>query len=355
MASLKKTIQRIGPLDREAMKAAQGRQDRLTKPPGALGRLEELSVRLAGITGVVTPRLEHKAIVVMAADHGVVAEGVSLYPQDVTPQMVANFLGGGAAINALARQAGARVVVVDMGIAAEIEPHPHLISRKTALGTRDLVRGPAMTREEAIAAVEAGIDVLRLEVEKGLDIVGTGDMGIGNTTASSAITAAITGEAVAGVTGRGTGLGDVQLDHKVRSIEEALRVNRPDSSDGLDVVAKVGGFEIAGLAGLIIGAAAHRIPIVIDGFISGAAALVATTLAPNARDYLIAAHVSTERGHPVLLRHLGLQPLLSLDMRLGEGTGAALAMFIIEAAVTVLAEMATFDEAGVSGAERSAE
>lgn len=355
MASLETTMQLIGTLDHEAMKAAQGRQDRLTKPPGALGRLEELSVKLAGITGVVTPRLEHKAIVVMAADHGVVAEGVSLYPQDVTPQMVANFLSGGAAISVLARQAGARVVVVDMGVAAEIEPHPHLISRKTALGTRDLVQGPAMTREEAIAAVEAGIDVLQLEVEKGLDIVGTGDMGIGNTTASSAITAAITGEAVAGVTGRGTGLGDAQLDHKVRSIEEALRVNQPDSSDGLDVVSKVGGFEIAGLAGLIIGAAAHRIPIVIDGFISGAAALIATTLAPNARDYLIAAHVSAERGHPVLLRHLGLQPLLSLDMRLGEGTGAALAMFIIEAAVKVLAEMTTFDEAGVSGAERSAE
>ncbi len=354
MASLEKAIHGIGPLNEKAMRAARERQDSLTKPRGSLGRLEELSIRVAGIRGEIVPRLHHKAIVVMAADHGVVAEGVSLYPQEVTAQMVQNFLCGAAGINVLARQVGARVVVVDMGIAGELEPHSNLVSKKVALGTRNMMRGSAMSREEAINAIEAGLEIVAREFEKGLDIIGTGDMGIGNTTPSSAITAAITGEPVAGVTGRGTGIGDKQLTRKVKVIEEALKVNQLDTRDGLDVLAKVGGFEIGGLVGVMIGAAAHRIPIVIDGFISGAAALIATKMAPNLGDFLIAAHVSAERGHRVALKHLGLKPLLDLRMRLGEGTGAALAIFIIEAAVKTLAEMATFAEAGVSEAEKRA-
>lgn len=355
MVSLQKVIQGIGSLNEKAMRAARERQDSLTKPQGSLGRLEELSVRVAGIRGEIVPRLDHKAIVVMAADHGVVTEGVCLYPQDVTAQMVRNILRGGAGINVLARQVDARVVVVDIGVAGELEPHPELISKKVALGTRNMMLGPAMSREEAINAIEAGLDIVEREVEKGLDIIGTGDMGIGNTTSSSAITAAITGATVAEVTGRGTGIGNKQLAHKVRVIEEALKLNRPDPGDGLDVLAKVGGFEIGGLVGVMLGTAAHRIPIVIDGFISGAAALIATGMAPNLGDFIIAAHVSAERGHRIALKHMGLKPVLDLRMRLGEGSGAALAIFIIEAAIKTLAEMATFSEAGVSEAQRKAE
>ena len=351
MAHLTQAIEGIGPLDEKAMKAARWRQDSLTKPRGSLGRLEELSVRVAGIRGEAMPYLEHKAIVVMAADHGVVAQGVSLYPQEVTAQMVRNFLAGGAAINVLARGIGARLIVVDMGVAADLEPHPDLMSRKVACGTRDMTLGPAMSRDEALRAIETGIEIVEGELGKGLDIVGSGDMGIGNTTASSAITAAICGVAVAKVTGRGTGIGDRQLVHKMRAIERALELNRPNAEDGLDVLAKVGGFEIGGLVGVMLGAAAHRIPIVLDGFVAGAAALIATRMAPGLRDFLIAGHVSAERGHQVALKHLGLKPLLKLGMRLGEGTGAALAIFLIEAAVKALADMATFTDAGVSQAD----
>ncbi len=355
MGSIEGMIQWIGSLDQRAAKAARERQDSLTKPRGSLGRLEELAIKVAGIRGEAMPKLEHKAIVTMAADHGVVAEGVSLYPQEVTPQMVRNFLHGGAGIDVLARHVGARVVVVDMGVAAVLEPHPKLLSKKVALGTRNMRRGPAMTREEALTAIEAGIEVVEKEVERGLDIVGTGDMGIGNTTAASAITVAITGGTVAKITGRGTGIGDRQLAHKVMVIEEALKLNQPDAEDGLDVLSKVGGFEIGGLAGVMLAAAAHRIPVVIDGFVSGAAALIATAMAPQLRNFLIAAHLSAERGHRAVLKHLGLKPILDLQMRLGEGTGAALAIFVVEAAVKTLTEMATFAEAGVSHAERGAE
>ena len=355
MASLEKVVHGIGPLNEKAMRSARQRQDRLTKPRGSLGSLEELSIKVAGIKGEIAPRLHHKAIIVMAADHGVVSEGVSLYPQEVTAQMVHNFLCGGAGINVLARHIDARILVVDMGIAGELEPHPELISKKVALGTRNMMLGPAMSVEEAISAIEAGLNIVEHEVEKGLDIIGTGDMGIGNTTASSAITAAITAASVADVTGRGAGVGNKQLAHKVRVIEEALRLNQPGPADGLDVLAKVGGFEIGGLVGVMLGAAAHRIPVVIDGFISGAAALIATRIASNLRDFLIAAHVSAERGHRVALKHLGLKPVLDLHMRLGEGSGAALAIFIIDAAVKILAEMSTFNEAGVTEAQRKAE
>ncbi len=287
----------------------------------------------------------------MAGDHGVVVEKVGTWPQEVTAQMVYNFLRGGAGINVLARHAGARVVVVNIGVATELEPHPQLLSRKIASGTKNIALGPAMSREQTIKALETGIEIVTFEAGKGLDIVGTGDMGIGNTTPSSAICAVMTKRPSAEGTGRGTGITDEQLAHKIEVIKRAVEVNRPDPSDPIDVLAKVGGFEIAGLAGVMLGAAAHRIPVVIDGFISGAAALIATALSPELKDYLIAAHVSAETGHRLLLKHLGLEPLLDLGMRLGEGTGAALGIFLAEAATRILGEMATFSEASVS--ERS--
>jgi len=349
---LSNTIEMITPVDRMAMNSARARQDTLTKPQGSLGRLEELSIKLAGIQGKPIPQIRHKAVITMAGDHGVVAEGVGNWPQEVTAQMIYNFLRGGAGINVLARQVGARVVVVDMGVAADLEPHPQLISRKIARGTQNMFLRPAMTPQQAVTAIETGIEVVGGEVAKGFDIVGTGDMGIGNTTASSAICAAMTGEPAAEVTGRGTGISDEQLAHKIEVVKRALAVNRPDPKQPLDVLAKVGGFEIGGLVGVMLAAAAYRIPVVIDGFISGAAALIATALAPRLRDFLIAAHVSAEPGHKVLLRHLRLTPLLDLGMRLGEGTGAVLGIFLAEAAARILAEMSTFAEAGVSEREK---
>ena len=345
---LSKIIGMIKPLDREAMAKAEARQNLLTKPQGSLGRLEELSIQLAGIQGRPVPQIRHKTIITMAADHGVVAEGVGNWPQEVTAQMVYNFLGGGAGINVIARQVGARIIVVDMGVATELGANPRLLSRKVALGTRNMALGSAMTGEQAVKAIETGIEVVAAEVAKGLDIVGTGDMGIGNTTASSAICAVMMGKPVAEVTGRGTGIADKQLAHKIEVIDRALAVNRPNSDQPLDVLAKVGGFEIGGLAGVMLAAAAHRIPVVIDGFISGAAALIATALSPELKDFLIAAHVSAETGHHLLLKYLGLKPLLDLGMRLGEGTGAALGIFLAETAARVLGEMSTFAEAGVS-------
>jgi len=333
------------------MAVARQRQDSLTKPHGSLGKLEELSIQIAGIKGETIPRLEHKAIITMAADHGVVAEGVSLYPQEVTRQMVLNFLHGGAAINVLANHIDARVIVVDMGVIGGFQPLPGLLCKMIDFGTRNMAKGPAMTRQQAIDALEAGIEVVEAEVEKGLDIIGTGDMGLGNTTASSAIFAAISSEPVEKITGRGTGIDNKQLAHKIKVIERALSINKPNPGDPIDVLARVGGFEIGSLAGVILAGAAQRIPVVIDGFISGAAALIATGLSPQAKDYLIAAHVSSEAGHGLLLDFLGLKPLLDLNMRLGEGTGAALGIFLAEAAVRLLSQMATFAEAGVSEAE----
>ena len=345
---LHRTIEAIRLLDKEAMNKARLRQDQLTKPRGSLGKLEELSIKLAGITGKETPRIEHKAIVTMVGDHGVIAEGVSAYPQEVTGQMVYNFLRGGAGISVLARHVGARVVIVDMGVAVNLEPHPSLVSKKVASGTRNMAKEPAMSGEQALRAIEAGIEVINEEVAKGLDIVGVGDMGIGNTTSSSAICAVITGEPVSGVTGKGTGIGDEQLAAKVKIIETALALNKPDAKDAIDILSKVGGFEIGGIVGVILGAAARRLPVVIDGFIAGAAALIAVKLCPKVRDYLIAAHVSVETGHRAMLNYLGLEPVLDLGMRLGEGTGAALAISIVEAAAKVLTEMTTFADAGVS-------
>ncbi|HEX9798415.1 MAG TPA: nicotinate-nucleotide--dimethylbenzimidazole phosphoribosyltransferase [Anaerolineales bacterium] len=338
----------IQALDQQAMESARQRQLQLTKPPGSLGRLEALSIQLAGITGQAQPRVDSKAIVVMAGDHGVTAEGVSAYPAEVTPQMVLNFLHGGAAINVLARQVGARVVIVDMGVAAPLDPHDDLLDRKVALGTANMAQGPAMTIEQAEMALAVGRDLAAQLAAEGVQLLGTGEMGIGNTTPSSALTAVLTGAPVADVVGRGTGVDDDGLARKVEIVERALQVNRPAADEPLAALAKVGGFEIAGLAGLILGAAQARVPVVIDGFITGAAALVAARLAPAAVDYMIASHQSVEIGHRVILENLGLVPLFKLDLRLGEGTGAALAMHTIEAAARVLREMATFESAGVS-------
>jgi nicotinate-nucleotide--dimethylbenzimidazole phosphoribosyltransferase len=348
MARLLETIDKIKPLDKRAMAEAQTRQDQLTKPQGSLGRLEEFSIQLAGIQGKPIPQIRHKAIITMAGDHGVVAEGVSAYPQEVTTQMVYNFLSGGAGINVIARQVGARIIVVDMGVASELTANPQLLPRKVAPGTQNMSLGPAMTNEQAIKAIETGIEIVATEAAKGLDIVGSGDMGIGNTTPSSAICTVMTGRPLVEVTGRGTGINDEQWLHKVEVIERALAANHPDSEQPLGVLAKVGGFEIGGLVGVMLAAAAHRIPVVIDGFISGAAALLAVALSPGLKDFLIAAHVSVEPGHRLLLKYLGLKPLLDLGMRLGEGTGAALGISLSETAARILAEMSTFAEAEVS-------
>ncbi len=343
------TAARVPDPDAAAAAAARERQAMLTKPAGSLGRLEDLSVRIAGTTGTARPRLPRKAVVVMAADHGVTREGVSAYPADVTPQMVANFLRGGAAINALAGVAGARVVVVDMGVAAPLPPRPGLVSRRVADGTANMAAGPAMTREQAAEAVAAGIGIADQLADEGVTAIAVGDMGIGNTAASSALTAAIAGADVRSVTGRGTGVDDDGLERKIAAIERALAVNRPDPADGLGCLAAVGGLEIGGLAGVIIGASARRLPVILDGFVAGAAAMVAASICPAVRPHLIAAHCSAEQGHRTALAWLGLDPLLDLGLRLGEGTGAALAMPLIDAALAALDEMATFEEAAVSG------
>ncbi len=347
-----KTIRLIKPLDKEAMAKARARQDALTKPRGSLGELEALAIKLAGIQGKAIPEIRHKAIITMAADHGVVSEGVSLYPKEVTAQMVANFLRGGAAINVIARSIDARVIVVDIGVASKLAPHSGLISHKIAYGTQNMALGPAMSYEQAIKALETGLEIVKSEKAKGLDIVGTGDMGIGNTTASSAICAVMMEKPVALVTGHGTGVQGKQLAHKIEIIEKALAANRPNADDPIDVLAKVGGFEIGGLAGVMLGAARYRIPVVIYGFISGAAALIATVLAPELKNHLIAAHLSAEPGHRMTLRHLGLKPLFDLKMRLGEGTGAALGIMLAQISARLLGEMATFSEAGVSEREK---
>jgi nicotinate-nucleotide--dimethylbenzimidazole phosphoribosyltransferase len=341
----------IPSIDLAAESEARARQGMLTKPAGSLGQLEDLSVQLAAITGRLQPPLARKAVIVMAGDHGIAHEGVSAYPAEVTPQMVLNFLHGGAAINVLARQANARVIVVDVGVNAEFDPLPGLKRCKVARGTQNMSRGPALTRAQAEDAIAVGLNIVEQEFAQGLDVIATGDMGIGNTTPAAAICAVLTGLPVAQVTGRGTGIDDAGLQHKVLLIERALEVNRPDRSDPLDVLSKVGGLEIAGLAGVIIGGAAHRLPVVIDGFISGAAALLAAALVPEVKPYLIAAHQSVEIGHHVMLKQLGLRPLLNLNLRLGEGTGAALAFHLLDAAVRILNEMATFAEAGVSDKE----
>lgn len=351
MPTLASTLSLIGPPDAGARERAQRRLDDLTKPRGSLGRLEEIVVRLAGITHQPVPTVTRKHIVVMAADHGVAAEGVSAYPQEVTAQMVANFAAGGAGINVLGRWSGATVHIVDMGVAV---PSPELVKagkvldRRVGPGTKNFAREPAMTREQALQAVEAGIGVAEGIVAKGCDAFAIGDMGIGNTTSASAIAAALTGNRPAEVTGYGTGISDAALNEKCRVIAGALSLHKPNPSDALDVLRCVGGFEIAGLAGVCLGAAAARLPVLLDGFIATAGAAIAAGLSPRAVDCMIAAHASPERGHRILLERLGQRPLLDLQMRLGEGTGAALGLALCEAACRCQAEMATFAGAGVS-------
>jgi nicotinate-nucleotide--dimethylbenzimidazole phosphoribosyltransferase len=349
---LETTCASIPPADEAAAAAVQRRLDHKTKPRLSLGRLEEVACALAAIQGTDRPRASGKAIVVMAGDHGVAEEGVSAYPQEVTAQMVANFAAGGAAINVLARHAGARVVVVDMGVKAPIPGLAGVRDLSVGPGTRNLARGPAMRIDEVVRALEAGIGVASELADEGVRVIGIGEMGIGNTTAASALTAVFTGLSPAEVTGRGTGIDDATHARKVEVVTRALAVNGPDDADPLGVLAALGGFEIAGLAGVVLGAAARRVAVVMDGFIASAAALSAVRLAPRAAGALLASHRSVEAGHRAVLQALGRRPLLDLDLRLGEGTGAALALHLVEAAVRILDEMATFEAAGVTDAGR---
>jgi len=345
---LNEALSKVKPVNPQWYEVAQKRLDNLTKPLGSLGRLEEFARRLVAIFEDTMPSINKKAVFTFAGDHGVTEEGVSAYPKEVTPQMVFNFLRGGAGINVLARHAGADVIVIDIGVDYDFKDIEGLIHKKVLRGTRNFTKGPAMTREEAIRCIEVGIEIANAYVRKGYRLFATGEMGIGNTTPSSAITAVLTGRPVEEVTGRGTGIGDTALKRKIDAIKRGIEVNRPDPSDPIDVLQKVGGAEIGGIAGLIIGAASNKIPIVVDGFISGAGALIAYKLKPETKDYMFAAHNSQEIGHKVLLETMGLRPILDLDLRLGEGTGAALAMLMIEAGLKIYKEMATFEEAGVS-------
>ena len=353
MNTLQDVLNSIKPLDQKLQDKAQRRLDNLTKPIGSLGRLEELARRYVTITRNEYPKINKKVIYTFAGDHGVTQEGVSAYPKEVTYQMVFNFLRGGAGINVLARHAGAEVRVVDMGVDYVFEDADGLIKKKVSMGTQNMASVPAMSTEECIRALTVGIELAYAAHKEGVDILGTGDMGIGNTTPSSAITAVLTGKPVDQVTGRGTGINDDAYRNKIRVIEQSIAINRPNPKDPLDVLAKVGGFEIAGIAGLIIGAAACRIPVVIDGFISSAAALAAVSLNEEISQFLFASHMSVEKGHQAILQRIGLNPLLDLNLRLGEGTGACLAISLIEAGVKILTEMATFGEAGVSEGEKA--
>lgn len=352
MDKIIKTIKQITELDYRLMEKAQGRLDSLTKPKGSLGRLEDLAKLIVGITKKINPTFKDRVIFTLASDHGVSEERISAFPKEVTAQMVYNFLNGNAAINVLARHAGARVIVVDMGVAHKFKSQKpkakNFKDKKINFGTKNMTKGPAMTRKEAEQSIAAGLEIFEEEFKKGIDIMGTGDMGIGNTTASSAIASVFTRASVDSVAGRGTGVDEQTLKNKIEVIRQAIGVNAPNPNDPIDVLSKVGGFEIGGLAGIIISAAAHKIPVVIDGFISGASALIAYHLEPKTKGYMIASHCSAEKGHRVILQHLGLNPLLDLNLRLGEGTGAALGIIIAEAAVKILTQMATFESANVS-------
>ncbi len=355
-AALDRAVATIGPLDAAAMNAARSHLDRLTKPPGSLGRLEELAVLLAGIVSLPDPSVDKRHIVIAAADHGVVVQGVSAYPSAVTAQMVANFVAGGAAINTLALAVGAGLTVVDVGVAnppsaTERDPERggQLITTRVRDGTSDISVGPAMTRDEAMQAIGVGLRVADELHAGGINLLGVGEMGIGNTTAAAAVVAALTGEPPARVTGRGTGIADDVWQRKIAVIERALAVNEPDPADPVGVLTAVGGLEIAALVGVVVGAVARGVPVVLDGFITGAAALVAVRIQPALAQRLIASHRSPEPGHAIVLDRLRLRPLLELDLRLGEGTGAALAFGLIDAACRIRDEMAMFEDAGVAG------
>lgn len=345
--SLDETLKQIRPLDRASEGAAQQHLDSLTKPQGSLGRLEELARCIAIIQGKVPPRLGRKLLFIFVADHGITEEGVSAYPKDVTAQMTDNFLKGGAAINVLARHYGVDTEVVDVGVDYEFAAPGGLRNYKIRRGAANFARGPAMTRDEAVRSVEVGIELVREAAAKNIFLLGAGDMGIGNTSSATAILCALTGAIPADVAGRGTGIDDATLARKVAAVERGLNSNHPDANDPLDILAKVGGLEIGAIVGVILGAAVLRVPMVLDGFISGAAALLAHRFTPHVRDILFASHLSAETGHALMLDELKLVPVLDLQMRLGEGTGACLLMGLIEASVKIMGEMATFESAGV--------
>jgi len=348
MSKLEQTLSSIKPVNPAFYEKAQKRLDNLTKPQGSLGRLEEFAAKIVAITEKMEPILHKKAIFTFAGDHGVAEEGVSAFPKEVTPQMVLNFLRGGAGINVLARHSNVEVVVIDIGVDYDFGNTDGLVHKKIIRGTKNIRKGPAMTQDEAVKCLEVGIDLANEYAKKGYHIFGTGEMGIANTTPSSAIAAVFSKRTVEEVTGRGTGISDDAFKNKVRVIEDAIKINKPNPKDPLDVLAKLGGAEIAGIAGIVLGAAANRIPVVIDGFISTAGALIACELEPKVKEYIFAAHTSVERGHWIMLERMDLKPILNLNMRLGEGTGAALGMSMIEAGVKIYNKMATFGEAGVS-------
>jgi len=345
------TISHIQPISREFHARAQVALNGLTKPVGSLGRLEELAAQYVAITQMLPPVMPDPVVFTLAADHGVVREGVSAYPSSVTAQMVMNFLGGGAAINVLAKQVNATVRVVDMGVDSDLGSLEGLLIHKIGNGTNNFAEGPAMSHEQANKSIEVGIRLAQDACVNGMGAIGLGEMGIGNTTSSSAIAAVMTRQSVATVTGQGTGVDGERLAKKVQVIEQGVQRNNPDPQNPLDVLAKVGGFEIGGLVGLILGGAACRVPIVLDGFITGAAMLLAQGLAPQCQDYVIPSHCSAEFGHRCVLEHLGLHPLLDLGLRLGEGTGACLAIGLLRTSLACMRDMATFDSAGVDGAE----
>jgi nicotinate-nucleotide--dimethylbenzimidazole phosphoribosyltransferase len=347
--SLIETLKQIRPLNRSSERAAQERLDTLTKPPGSLGKLEGLARRIALIQGKVPPRLGRKLLFVFAADHGIAQEGVSAYPKEVTAQMTYNFLNGGAAINVLARHYGVDTEIVDVGVDYEFGEPRGLRNCKVRRGTANFARGAAMTHDEAVRCVALGIQLAQQAAAENVFLLGAGDMGIGNTSSAAAILCALTGAAPRAVVGRGTGIDDNALAKKIAVIEAALVLNRPDAQDPLDVLAKVGGLEIGAITGVILGAAAFRLPMVLDGFIAGAAALLAQRFSAHIGEFLFASHLSTERGHGLMLEKLGLAPVIDLQMRLGEGTGACLLMGLMEAAVKIMGEMATFESAGVRG------
>jgi nicotinate-nucleotide--dimethylbenzimidazole phosphoribosyltransferase len=345
------TISSIQPISRDFHARACVHLDQLTKPVGSLGRLEELAAQYVSISQVLPPVMPKPVVFTLAADHGVVREGVSAYPSSVTAQMVENFLDGRAAINVLAKQIGATIQVVDMGVQTDLENHSGLLVHKIGYGTNNFAEGPAMSQEQALKSIEVGIRLARDACANGMRVLGLGEMGIGNTTSSSAIVAVMTGQSVVKVTGRGTGVDPERLARKIQVVEQGIRQNKPDVNNPCDVLAKVGGFEIGGLVGLILGGAACHIPVVLDGFITGAAMLVAQALVPQCQDYVIPSHCSAECGHRCVLEFLGLHPLLDLGLRLGEGTGACLAIGLLQTSLACMREMATFDSAGVDGAE----
>ena len=346
--SVMEHIGEIRSLDQAAMQASRLHINNLTVPPGSLGKLEAMAIQLAGITGAVKPSFSRREVIIMAGDHGVCEEGVSAFPQEVTPQMIHNFLAGGAAVNVLARQAGADVVCVDIGVNSDLS-HPDLLERKIRYGTANMAQGPAMTYEEAVQSILVGVKIVEDGAKRGVQLFITGEMGIGNTTASSAVICALTPIPVSDAVGRGTGIDDSRLEHKIAVVERALKVNAPDPLDPIDVLAKVGGLEIGGLVGVILGSALHGCPVIIDGFISSAAALLAKAICPASADYMIVSHASHEQGHRLLLQELNLRPVLELDLRIGEGTGGVLCLHLVDAACRIVSEMATFESAGISG------